>query len=425
LVFIWVGHAEQRMEKAVRQRIQELGIQDRVLFIGFDRDPMAYYAAAAVYALPSREDPFPNVVLESAEVGVPVVAFAGASGACDFVLEQGGRLASYLDIQDFSQQICSLLANPVEIPRCMVGSLQQYALDLLHHLNGFPRISVIVPNYNYARHIGKRLESIYSQKHPIYEVIILDDASSDNSVDVIETLLEHNGLDAQLITNQTNSGSVFRQWQKGLTLSKGDFLWIAEADDLASEDFLNELAPAFHDPSTVLAYSQSKQIDGMGKVLAPSYIDYTKDISDTWLISYMRDGREEISEALSIKNTIPNVSAVLFRRAALERAFYALGDDLFSYRVAGDWLIYLHVLLQGKIYFCEQSLNKHRRHTDSVTSSIQELNHLQEVRKLQKIAQKLVEPSVAALIKADAYIEHLHKHFKISTANQGIRDGIA
>ncbi|WP_137819732.1 glycoside hydrolase family 99-like domain-containing protein [Pseudomonas sp. 2FG] len=424
--FIWVGHAEQQMEKSVTQRIQQLGLEDRVLFTGFDREPLAYYAAAAAYALPSREDPFPNVVLESAEVGVPVVAFEGASGAGDFIQEQGGRLASYLDVQDFARQLCELLANPVEQPSRSVGSLQQYALDLLHHLNGFPRISVVVPNYNYERHIGKRLKSIYRQNWPIYELIVLDDASSDNSVEVIEKHLERSGSDGQLIVNQSNSGSVFRQWQKGLALSKGDLLWIAEADDLADSDFLDELAPAFHDPSVVLAYSQSKQIDDRGKVLAPNYLDYTKDISEHWLTHYVRDGREEIGEALSIKNTIPNVSAVLFRRTALERAFNAIGDDLFGYRVAGDWLIYLHALLQGKVYFCEKSLNQHRRHTNSVTSSTQELNHLQEVCKVQEIARELTEPSAAALAKAHAYIEHLHEHFQIPSKNgKGIRDGIS
>lgn len=424
-VFIWVGHAEQQMEKAVTQRIQQLGLQNRILFTGFDREPLAYYAAATAYALPSREDPFPNVVLESAEVGVPVVAFEGASGACDFVLEQGGRLARYLDVQNFAHQLCEILTNPIERTNRSVGSLQQYALDLLHHLNGFQRISVVVPNYNYGQHIGKRLDSIYRQNRPIYELIVLDDASSDNSVETIEKYLERSGSDGQLVVNQNNSGSVFRQWQKGLALSKGDLLWIAEVDDLANCDFLDELAPAFHDPSVVLAYSQSKQIDESGKVLALNYLDYTRDISQHWLTGYVRNGHEEISEALSIKNTIPNVSAVLFRRTALEQAFQTIGDDLFSYRVAGDWLIYLHALLQGKVYFCEKSLNQHRRHSKSVTSCTQGLMHLQEVCKVQEIARKLATPSAEALAKAHAYIEHLHEHFLVSGKNRkGVNGGL-
>lgn len=412
--FIWVGHPEQNMEQIVARRIGELGLEKRILFVGFDREPMAYYAAAAAYALTSREDPFPNVVLESAEVGVPVVAFEGASGASEFILDQGGRLAGYLDVQDFTRKLCDLLSAPAETSPTPVGSLQQYVLDLLHHLNGYPRISVIVPNYNYERHIRARLNSICRQTRAIYELIVLDDASSDNSVDVMKTCLDSAAIESRLIVNAHNSGSVFRQWQKGLACCTGDLVWIAEADDLADSRLLDQLSNAFHDPSVVLAYSQSRQIDETGKVLADNYLDYTNDVSDNWRGSYCRDGHEEIGEALSIKNTIPNVSAVVFRRSALERAFSAIGDKLFTYRVAGDWLIYVHVLTQGKIYFCSKSLNDHRRHTSSVTKSINDHRHVQEVHEMQEMARSLSKPSAQAKAKADAYIEILHKHFDIT-----------
>lgn len=424
--FIWVGHPEQNMQPKIAQRISELGLQDRVLFVGFDREPMAYYAAAAVYALTSREDPFPNVVLESAEVGVPVVAFEGASGASEFILEQGGRLANYLDVQSFSQKLCDLLSSPVQEPKAPVGSLQQYVLDLLHHLNGQPRISVIVPNYNYERHMIARLDSICRQSKAIYELIVLDDESSDNSVEVIKAYLKNADIDSQLIVNETNSGSVFRQWKKGLEHSKGDLVWIAEADDLADSRLLEELSQAFHDPSVVLAYCQSRQIDENGNVLADNYLDYTRDVSDKWLSSYYQEGKEEIAEALSIKNTIPNVSAVLMRRSALDEALKNIGDKLFSYKVAGDWLIYQHVLKRGKIYFCSKSLNDHRRHTSSVTKTTNDQRHLQEVYEMQETARLLSNPTGGAIAKADAYMEVLHKHFNIpAEANSRISYGVS
>lgn len=411
--FIWVGHPEQNLQPKITQRIIELGLQDRILFVGFDREPMAYYAAADVYALTSREDPFPNVVLESAEVGVPVVAFDGASGASEFILEHGGRLANYLDVQSFSQKLCDLLANLPMEPQAPVGSLQQYVLDLLHHLNGQPRISVIVPNYNYERHIIARLDSICRQSKAIYELIVLDDKSSDNSVEVIKAYLKNADIDSQLIVNEINSGSVFRQWKKGLDHCKGDLVWIAEADDLADRRLLGELSPAFNDPSVVLAYCQSRQIDEHGQVLADNYLDYTQDVSAKWLSSYYQDGKEEIGEALSIKNTIPNVSAVVMRRTTLEEALKAIGDKLFSYKVAGDWLIYQHVLKQGKIYFSHLSLNDHRRHTSSVTKTTNDHRHLQEVYEMQETARSLSNPTRSAIAKADAYLEVLHKHFGI------------
>jgi hypothetical protein len=152
-------------------------------------------------------------------------------------------------------------------------------------------------------------------------------------------------------------------------------------------------------------------MDDDGNVLAQNYLDYTKDISDRWRKRYVNDGRDEIGGSMVIKNTIPNVSAVLFRRKALETAIADIGNDLFEYRVAGDWLIYLHVLLQGKVFYNERSLNLHRRHSSSVTSALDASMHLEEVCRLQDIAKSLSAPSRETVAKADAYIEKLREHF--------------
>jgi len=410
-IFIWIGAPHAEMEKKFLSRIQELSLEDRVLFVGFERDPTAYFAAASVYALPSREDPFPNVILEAADVDVPVVAFEGATGAGDFIKKQGGCLARYLDIEDFAQQICHLLAGEASGQSKSVPTLQRYNLDLLHELNGFPRISVVVPNYNYERYLVPRLDSIFHQSFPIYEVIVLDDASSDGSVGAARAYSERTGNEFELIVNARNSGSVFHQWKAAAERSEGDLLWIAEADDLAESCFLNELAPVFKDPDVTLAFSQSQQIDEDGNLLAENYLDYTKDISDRWSETYGNDGTKEIGESFVVKNVIPNVSAVVFQRKALIKAFADMGDKLFTYKVAGDWLVYLHVLVQGKMHYDATSLNRHRRHTNSVTHTLDGRRHFEEVCELQGIAGSLSSPTPETLAIAAAYIEYLRGHF--------------
>ncbi|MER9397242.1 glycoside hydrolase family 99-like domain-containing protein [Mesorhizobium sp. M0615] len=411
--FIWVGHFDAGMEEKIGTILDKKKLSDRVKFVGFVQEPMAYYAGASVYALTSREDPFPNVVLEAAEVGVPVVAFQGATGAADFILTSGGRLAKKFDVQDFALQVREILDNP-EQRFSAVGSMRQYLMDLLHHATGFQRVSVIVPNYNYADHLLQRLPGITAQNYPVYELIVLDDASTDQSIEVINTFLAgHPAIDGELIVNDENSGSVFRQWAKGLGRSRGDLVWIAEADDLADPDFLSELAPTFADPSLVLAYSQSRQVDGKGNVLAEDYISYTRDISDDWLSDYTRTGQVEIEKAMVIKNTIPNVSAVLFRRVAITSAIAEIGDELFEYRVAGDWLVYLRVLLQGKVRFSAKRLNWHRRHERSVTQSGMADQHFNEVRRVQEVARSLVSVAAGTRRKADAWLDHLRTYLGV------------
>ncbi len=411
--FVWIGHSEIEMETAIRNRIEKLGLQNNILFIGFEREPMAYYAAASVYALTSREDPFPNVVLESVEVNVPVVSFEGACGANDFIIKNGGRVANYLDTQDFSGKVCELLDSPSTKTFDSIYSLRQYALDLLHHLNGFPRVSVLVPNYNYGHHLTKRLDSIFQQTYPIYEVVVLDDASSDNSLEILEKYIESTGNEVSVIVNGDNSGSVFRQWRKGIRLCHGDVIWIAEADDLAENEFLGELIMAFQDSKVVLAYSQSKQMDDSGRIISENYLDYTNDVSDCWLTDYERDGLEEISQTLAVKNTIPNVSAVLFKRESLLEALDDVGEDLFNYKVAGDWLVYLHVLKKGSVYFRSKPLNFHRRHARSITQKLENRRHLKEIVDVQAVARVISSPSDETLAKADDYIVRLHEQFEI------------
>ena len=79
------------------------------------------------------------------------------------------------------------------------------------------KISVVIPNYNYAKFLYQRLYSILYQTTKIHEIIILDDMSSDNSKQVIETLrdLILPYIPVKVIYNTKNSGSAFKQWKKG------------------------------------------------------------------------------------------------------------------------------------------------------------------------------------------------------------------
>ena len=77
-----------------------------------------------------------------------------------------------------------------------------------------PLVSIIIPNYNHARYLKQRLESIFNQTYQNFEVIFLDDCSTDNSSDIIEQYKDNPHL-SQIVVNETNSGSPFKQWNKG------------------------------------------------------------------------------------------------------------------------------------------------------------------------------------------------------------------
>lgn len=88
------------------------------------------------------------------------------------------------------------------------------------------KVSVIIPNYNYENFIVERIDSVLMQTYPVYELIILDDCSTDNSVEVINKKIEqikkdYPNLNVKFIVNEKNSGGcVFKQWKKGFDLAK-------------------------------------------------------------------------------------------------------------------------------------------------------------------------------------------------------------
>ncbi|MGH6689352.1 MAG: glycoside hydrolase family 99-like domain-containing protein, partial [Gammaproteobacteria bacterium] len=426
LWFVWLGHHDPSMWPQVAAAVHETGAQDRFLFP--PRDPVTdlYYAGADVYALTSREDPFPSVVIESLDVEVPVVAFAGTSGCCE-LLEQGcGLLAPAFDLDAYAGAIQTLLDDE-PLARCLGAegrrrvrrefSFRRYVFDLAR-LADLPvrRVSVVVPNYNYGAFLTQRLQSIVNQTYPVFELIVLDDASTDGSAQQLRELLPTIGLDATLVVNEQNSGAVARQWTKGIGLTSGDLVWIAEADDLADEGFLAALVRQFQqDPLVVIAYSQSRQMAYDGTILCEHYLDYTADISRSkWRDTYTEDGITEIRTALAVKNTIPNVSAVLFAREPLAEALAAVEADVVRYRIVADWVVYLEVLKRGRIAFTSQSLNSHRRHAGSVTLSRFNLQQLREIVDVQRTVRRTFNPPGTVLAIADAYAQQLFVQFGLS-----------
>ena len=273
------------------------------------------------------------------------MAFDKAGGFVDLLQRGGGVLVSSFSVNAYSDALVDLLSDRDKSKR--IGTLgasivhtefsfRRYVFDLASMVDpAFFRVSVVLPNYNYARYLEERIASIDAQSYPIYELIVLDDASADNSLSVIEKSLSATPIDSQIIVNDENSGNVFKQWKKGVDQTAGDLVWIAEADDLSLPEFLDELVLSFYDGNVVLGYTQSKQIDESGDILADHYLEYVADVDkDKWKAAYVNDGVTEISESLSVKNTIPNVSGVVFRASTLKAVLMDNISELVSYSVA-------------------------------------------------------------------------------------------
>jgi glycosyltransferase involved in cell wall biosynthesis len=292
-------------------------------------------------------------------------------------------------------------------------AFRAYALDLLAWTPlRRAKVSVVVPNYNYARFLRERLRSIAEQTVPVYEILVLDDASTDDSLEVLADLQATLPVPVRVLAGARNSGSVFRQWQRGVELARGDFVWIAEADDLADRTFLERVLPPLVAGDAVMAYAQSRQIDANGQVVANDYLDYVGEFgADRWRAPFVAPLDEELERGLAVKNTIPNVSAAVFRRSVLRDVLTRHIDAICDYRIAGDWLAYLRVLEQGPLAFVPDALNLHRRHAQGVTLGGELLPHLREVMRVQQYVRTHHAISDIARAQARVYAERLHRQF--------------
>lgn len=258
------------------------------------------------------------------------------------------------------------------------------------------KVSVIIPNYNYAKYLKKRIKIIERQTYPIYELIVLDDCSTDNSREVIDKLAKKYNF--KTIYNENNSGCVFKQWQKGIEAATGDLIWIAEADDQADKKFLEKMVPCFEDKKVILAFADSKQINTRGRVIRKTY----KDLADEYYInrydnSYVNDGIDEITNHLVIKNYIYNASGTLIRKGN----YHKILEECTEFKLAGDWYFYVNLLEKGKVSYVAETLNYHRIHTSSVTKTTKKQLHYDEVVRIQEYIKKKYKVPKKALDKIE------------------------
>jgi glycosyltransferase involved in cell wall biosynthesis len=420
VVFIWVGALDGKLKAGLIDRVHRSLCSHRYILTGFCTDTDLFYAGSDVYALTSREDPFPSVIIEALDVGVPIVSFEKTGAFDSLICETGlGSLVPQFDLPTFAREIVRLLdhnSSRLAIGRAIVKhefSFRKYIYDLLLLADArVRRTSVIVPNFNYCRYLAERLDSITKQTVAPYEVIVLDDASNDGSLDWLSNNLEQVCPDAQLINNEVRSGSVFAQWLVGVRRARGDYVWIAEADDLAESEFLAEALRGFDHSNVVMSYCQSKQIGPDGAILCGNYLEYVRDVSATkWTAAYVNDGLDEILTGLSVKNTIPNVSGVIFKRDVLLDVLECMLSELKTYRVAGDWRAYVEILRRGRLAFSPKPLNLHRRHSSSVTLGSFNSSQLSEILRVQKMVQAKFNPPACYVEKARAYAEALFNQF--------------
>ena len=239
-----------------------------------------------------------------------------------------------------------------------------------------PKVSVIIPNYNHESYLKERIDSVLGQSYQDYEVIILDDCSTDNSHEVIEFYKHHSKI-SHIVYNKVNSGSTFKQWQKGIEIAKGEWIWLAESDDVAEPFFLERLCSKIENhKDVVLAYSASNLIDENSNKIG--ILDWGYIGTRNWDNNYFENGVIEIENYLFQRNTLPNASGIIFKKIKIQEETYEIVSKM---KYAGDWYFWVKLLEEGELCFISEELNNFRQHpqtTRTTKSTKEEIRRFKE-----------------------------------------------
>lgn len=220
-----------------------------------------------------------------------------------------------------------------------------------------PRVSVIVPNYNHAPYLKERIESILAQDYQDFELILLDDCSTDSSREVLCEYENHPRV-SHVVFNDQNNGSPFIQWKKGISMAKGEYIWVAESDDVADYQLLGALVREMEKcHNTVIAFAHSRLIDKSNHQL--SYGWHDEDTGEVFVC----DGQQFVMEKMLTSNYIYNASMAVFRKSA----YVLIDTDFDHYSYCGDWVFWIELCLKGDVAEVCRVLNSYRQHKGQTT----------------------------------------------------------
>ncbi|MBC6369021.1 glycosyltransferase family 2 protein [Algoriphagus sp. AK58] len=221
-------------------------------------------------------------------------------------------------------------------------------------------ISIIVPNYNHQKFLPQRLDTIFNQTFQDFEVILLDDCSTDDSWEYLKQFDDHPKV-SHCIRNEFNSGSPFKQWKKGIDLAKYDWIWIAESDDFSELDFLEKLVFKIEDGISLI-FSKSNFVDELGETYYISGKKFEMNDFELGEFEFRKNGIEFIRNYLVYRNYLLNASSVLFKKPD------TFPEEVLDMKFSGDWFFWLFRLKIGEVVYIPRVLNCFRFHEKTTRS---------------------------------------------------------
>lgn len=235
------------------------------------------------------------------------------------------------------------------------------------------KVSIILPSYNHAPFLEKRLDSIISQTYQDFQFIIIDDCSTDSSVSILEKFRNtYPHLIKHFIINPQNSGSGYKSWKKGIELADTPYIWVAETDDYSEPQFLERTVASLDaNPHMALVFCGNNVVDENDFIFSNSdrrTVRLNVPAGELGIFP-----KETFLENMPFKTFITNGSSVVFRKPQIP-----LPEEFFNYRQMTDGFIWTYLLENQSFGFINEKLNSFRKHQGATTIRMYH-RHLKEV----------------------------------------------
>jgi glycosyltransferase involved in cell wall biosynthesis len=207
-----------------------------------------------------------------------------------------------------------------------------------------PVLSIIMLAYNAEHYVKEAIESALSQEFHNFELIVVDDGSTDNTYSIVESFRDER---LKIHRNEVNKGIVFSR-NKGIALSSGRYIGMLDADDVAMPGkFRKQLEFLESNPEFGMVGSWALLIDSTGK-----------ETGELWKLS---GEPEKIPAIMLFKNYFVQ-SSVVFRRSCLPSYNYKEG-----YEIVEDYKLWIDIMKHSKAWNLPEYLVKYRVHGTNIT----------------------------------------------------------
>jgi glycosyltransferase involved in cell wall biosynthesis len=227
------------------------------------------------------------------------------------------------------------------------------------------KVSIIIPTYNGEKYIKETIDSCLNQTYGNIEILVIDDCSTDSSVNIINSYCDM----IHLIQNKENHG-LSKSINQAAKSSQGDYLLFLGHDDMLRPNHIEVMLHEF-DKNTAFVHCNADLIDGNGVIFGVGRDD----------VSQMKMN-DEINFSLAKDNFIHSTGAVIQKEY-----FVNVNGWSEQYKNYGEWLLWLKLANIGKVKYTSKVRALYRRHNTNMTNSFHSRNVRTGLIKYKKFCQ--------------------------------------